>query len=533
MAIIQVSRITQRKGLQEDLPQLAGAEFGWAIDQQRLYIGNGTLAEGAPTVGNTEILTQYSDILGLAGSYTYQGAAAGYVVQTGPSPSDPVSLTLQQTLDQWVSVKSFGAKGDGIANDTDAINRALYQLYCRDNNPEIRRSLFFPAGVYKITESIIIPPYATLYGEGALNSIIQMSASPDDSSLRAYVARLGDNYQNIGVNIGSVPGSVTPTHVTVKDLGFQSLDEDVSIFLIEDANLCSFEDVSFIGALTAGNLTSAGAEISCVSFNSSVSLVSNNIVFRRCYFSGTNYGIFNDREIQSISVSDSDFDTLYQGIRLLDDSGDSSTGFRIVRNSFNNIYVEGIYTGSDVSLTASSQNIFLDVGNHFLGTANPFTSVINFSSANNISIGDLFERTPDFSTVFPRIQINDLASIAMENADTTKFGTYIRESGVKIDILDNQTNTAIFTFDASLIKAMKVDYTIIRGNTVRTGSFVIVASTDGTGGNLATSDTTATQNSSTGVTLSAVESSSTVTFRYSSTSIATAGIMRYSVQRLG
>ena len=64
MAIIQVSRITQRKGLQEDLPQLAGAEFGWAIDQQRLYIGNGTLAEGAPTVGNTEILTQYSDILG-------------------------------------------------------------------------------------------------------------------------------------------------------------------------------------------------------------------------------------------------------------------------------------------------------------------------------------------------------------------------------------------------------------------------------------------------------------------------------------
>ena len=102
-----------------------------------------------------------------------------------------------------------------------------------------------------------------------------------------------------------------------------------------------------------------------------------------------------------------------------------------------------------------------------------------------------------------------------------------------INILDNQTNTAIFTFDASLIKAMKVDYTIIRGNTVRTGSFVIVASTDGTGGNLATSDTTATQNSSTGVTLSAVESSSTVTFRYSSTSIATAGIMRYSVQRLG
>ena len=29
MAILQLSRITHRKGLSENLPQLAGAEFGW------------------------------------------------------------------------------------------------------------------------------------------------------------------------------------------------------------------------------------------------------------------------------------------------------------------------------------------------------------------------------------------------------------------------------------------------------------------------------------------------------------------------
>ena len=85
MAIVQVSRITNRKGLSENLPQLAGAEFGWVIDQRKLYIGNGTLAEGAPAVGNTEILTQYSDILNLATSYTYKGEHAGYTAQTGPT----------------------------------------------------------------------------------------------------------------------------------------------------------------------------------------------------------------------------------------------------------------------------------------------------------------------------------------------------------------------------------------------------------------------------------------------------------------
>ena len=62
MAIVQISRITNRKGLIENLPQLAGAELGWAVDTRQLFIGNGTLQEGAPVIGNTEILTEFSDI---------------------------------------------------------------------------------------------------------------------------------------------------------------------------------------------------------------------------------------------------------------------------------------------------------------------------------------------------------------------------------------------------------------------------------------------------------------------------------------
>lgn len=60
MAVIQISKIQVRRGLQENLPQLASGELGWSIDERRLYIGNGTLVEGAPIVGVTEILTEYS-----------------------------------------------------------------------------------------------------------------------------------------------------------------------------------------------------------------------------------------------------------------------------------------------------------------------------------------------------------------------------------------------------------------------------------------------------------------------------------------
>ena len=78
MAIVQISRIQVRRGLNQDLPQLASAEMGWSVDTQQLYIGNGTIAEGAPTTGYTEILTQHNNILNLIGLYTYQGAAGGY-----------------------------------------------------------------------------------------------------------------------------------------------------------------------------------------------------------------------------------------------------------------------------------------------------------------------------------------------------------------------------------------------------------------------------------------------------------------------
>lgn len=60
MAVIQISRIQHRRGLEADLPNLSSAELGWSVDTRKLYIGNGTTDEGAPSIGKTEILTQYS-----------------------------------------------------------------------------------------------------------------------------------------------------------------------------------------------------------------------------------------------------------------------------------------------------------------------------------------------------------------------------------------------------------------------------------------------------------------------------------------
>ena len=108
MAVVQISRIQIRRGRKNTgsgIPQLASGELGWAVDSQELYIGNGAVSEGSPAVGNTKILTTNDDLFALADQYTY---VTGTTVQTGATVSGPIKRTLQQRLDDIVSIRSFG-----------------------------------------------------------------------------------------------------------------------------------------------------------------------------------------------------------------------------------------------------------------------------------------------------------------------------------------------------------------------------------------------------------------------------------------
>ena len=81
MAIVQISKIQQRSGNLVDLPQLDEAQFGWANDQRRLFIGTTT----PNPVENVEVLTSYSNINfsqinGGEGNLNISNAASGEVL---------------------------------------------------------------------------------------------------------------------------------------------------------------------------------------------------------------------------------------------------------------------------------------------------------------------------------------------------------------------------------------------------------------------------------------------------------------------
>jgi len=545
MAIVQISQITNRKGLQIDLPQLAGAELGWSVDTRQLYIGNGTLAEGAPVIGNTEILTEFSDILQFQTSYTYKGSAAGYVVQTGPTPTSPVVQSLQSWLDQYASVKDFGAVGDGVTDDTDAINRALYQIYCREINPQIRRSLFFPAGVYRVTDTILIPSFATLIGEGPNNSVIQLDA---DLAVD-YVARTADSQQQYGANIGN-NGAITPQFITITSLGFASLTDTASLLLVQDAVNCNFKGVTFAGPLTTTNgLTSDSFATSGVAFASTASIVTSEIAFNNCSFSGTTWAINTDQQVRGVVISESAMSNHYVGIELgtgtLIDGG--PTGFRIVQNLFDNIYAEGILIG-DIGLNATGYNIFYDVGNHFGGITTPYTAIIDIQQSNNVSIGDMFERSDQYSTSnnpgtsYVRVALNNTQSIATTNGVALQLGTYYQQSGYQAVLLSNtvsattivSTDSVPLEIDGSVVPAFSVDYTIVRQTGSALGYFrkgVLTVAADSSAGNDCTWGDDYVENEITGIILTASQTGSVVSVQYTATGTGFDGSIKYSLNR--
>ena len=592
MAIVQISRITQRKGLASDLPQpLAGAELGWAVDERKLFIGNGTLEDGAPVIGNTEVLTEFSDILGFATSYIYRGEAAGYTAQTGATLGTPVAQSIQSRLDSYAVITDFGPVGDGITDVTSDINRALYQIYCREVNPAIRRSLFFPAGVYIITDTLDIPPYAKLYGEGAESTIIYFNVqnwtsaisyaasvlvynvstgfyyrsnfivpvgknigdnNPDgdpywtQETLPDYIFRTADSLQQIDANI-ETNGALPPGNVEISGMKFVT-NRTNSAGLIQNASMCLFDAVSFEGSLGEVDLTTAGAGAKAIDWASTSSSISSNVTFNNCKFSKFTYATNTDQQIKGVTFSNSEFTTLYQGILLggVTPVDGGATGVRVVQNTFDNVYKEGIVI-ENVSLNCSAYNTFYDVGNHFQGSGTPETAIISLDGDNNVSVGDMFERTTANSgDLHPRIALNNRNNMAMSmNArgltfyqagtavdtfsNTLDLGTYQRTAGIEDTLVNNTTNDLVVVSQTGLapIYSFRIDYTVIRGTAHRTGT--IVASS-GVGFSY-TDDFT--ENSTTGVTLTLVDNTGDVTVSYTTTSTGTNGSIKYSITNLG
>ena len=252
--------------------------------------------------------------------------------------------------------------------------------------------------------------------------------------------------------------------------------------------------------------------------------VCSQINFDKCYFSGLTYGINTDQELASVTVSNSRFSALYQGIVLGSGApvNGGATGFRALQNSFNLIYAQGIIYDL-VSMNASANNIFYDVGNSYTGS--PVTAIVEFGNDNNVSMCDMFERSYTDSQVQPRILIN---GGAVTTVTEMQLGRYTRQSGRTFTLSNNVSNQTITTINCNQVRAFRMDYTIVRDTNVRTGMLLVAADSTTTFG----SDDTYAENTPTGITISVTQSTSTISIKYSSTNTGLTGTLTYSISHL-
>ena len=99
-----------------------------------------------------------------------------------PAGSGAVQTNVQAKLRETVSVKDFGAVGDGVADDTAAIQAAIDDVAYTTSGfyGEVTgKILYFPAGVYKINASLTVPVNAGIHfvGEGKTRSTLWQSVN--------------------------------------------------------------------------------------------------------------------------------------------------------------------------------------------------------------------------------------------------------------------------------------------------------------------------------------------------------------------
>jgi hypothetical protein len=435
-----------------------------------LYIGNGSVSEGAPYVGNTKLLSETDNLFEFANTYEYN---TGLNVQTGSSPNNPVLRTLQQRLDDRVSIRSFGATGDGT-DQTVAIQRAIDQLYLNASNkgqPQARVELIFEAGEYTITSTIYLPPYATIRGAGADKTIINSTASiafetvNETSTPGVYAVDATSTTLNQARNINI-------SNLTIKSASGATL----SLVSCKDS---MFKDIVLEGSYTFGDPVSGFIDgIRLSSLSTAVS--SNNNLFDNVIIKKFVTAIKSDNDIKNNNWTGCTFDTLWQGFSLGVSTVLGTSGMltgpinnTITDSKFDNIYISAIniQNGTDNS---SKNNKFYSVGNEGGSSLLAAHAIIDFSgpstTKNNTSEGDWFHRSEELG--YEEVYKNGVVYHPEVKGPTiTDFSTT-----QKLTIGQSGEFTKLFRLPADTAKGYEIEY-VYKSSAVpasRTGTMTLV-----------------------------------------------------------
>jgi sugar lactone lactonase YvrE len=135
-----------------------------------------------------------------------------------PVPSDILDLP---PIETWVNIRSQGAAGDGVTDDTEALRKAVAG----------HRAIYFPAGQYRVTDTIALRPDTVLIGlHPSVTRIVLADSTPAFQGVGSPKALLETptGGTNIVTGVGLYTNGINPRAVAAKWMaGKDSMMNDV------------------------------------------------------------------------------------------------------------------------------------------------------------------------------------------------------------------------------------------------------------------------------------------------------------------
>jgi hypothetical protein len=482
MAVIQISKMQVRRGqtAQTNFPQLSSGEFGWSIDQQQLFIGNGAVSEGAPAIGNTEIITErnISNFFLLANNYTYGTSL------TAPVPNVE-TRSIQAKLDDSVSLNDFIRVNENNLTDITDFTAVIQNAI--NYAAELKKPLIIPESEYIVSDTIYVPPYTEIRGAGIGKTVIRNQSTTStfqtiDSTESLFEDMSGD--------------STSPRNIRINGVSFiSSLTNAEPIMQLDCLRDSVIEHCEFNGNITVSTATDTLA--TAINFRSTgvfPANLTNNVTIKNCNFYKVSAAVVSDYDIANIEITENTFKNLNEGIVLgktaVPGVAVGPRHIRITNNSFSHVNRQAVYAGSTSTLVTtdinSVNNFYYDIGNNNQGDSatTSTTEVIRFGSFGNYSEGDTFERLERINGVSTRNSYIGTVNTSTVRAQSIVSGpaTIKSKSPIVFDFspgLNPMFGFPLSTFtykNSTPNQTITIDYTLVKptGNVVRRGKIEVV-----------------------------------------------------------
>jgi Pectate lyase superfamily protein/Major tropism determinant N-terminal domain len=501
MAIVSISRLQHRRGLLADLPaNLNEAELGWCLDTRQLFIGNGNAY-----TGNSQILTQWSPNDQLI-THTYQGYT-GVTANTAIAGS-PTVRTLNSILNDYLDVKDYGATGNGVTDDTVAIQNAIADEWHRIANSPYsalmsRNQIFFPAGNYLISSTILLYPYISLIGEGIDKTQITLNTG-SSGPVFATADSLGQSGTNIGTNNAILPKYIVINGMTVN--GSADVLQENPVIMLQRCTDTTINNAKLINSWTPGSGAGNGNNgIDIQSLGGAVLTGNINILNTTVLYAANAIQIIDP--VTKVNIQNSTLYGSYNGVYLASNIYGSPNYITLRDSVIEQIDHNGLYADTNGAIS-SIGNDYITVG----GGVNP-SIVFTANTVGCQSIADNFTATsrdlrisngsPGKNVIF------DPAQTEVVNNTPTPHLT---------QLLPNQSNTPTNiswnTTGATTFSAF-IDYSVHLGTYAKSGRITMIS--DGTAANLI--DSAVDLNNTASVVFSVSIVSGVVTVNYTSTGV--------------